>query len=579
MSQQHPHSDGWSWGFVLVSLLAVTAITAAAAGLMGCAARRAPDTPPGTRAPSASVLRRPQPPTDEEFRALFVTTAYNRDWPSEPGLPASVQQDEIAAIVERAKALNCNAVLLQVRAFGDRIYYKQILDPNRYYEEPWAMSLNFGKPPGYDPLQFWINTCSAAGLELHFWVNPFRVNNLVKIRNPKQGEPDLYLPVKVKDKQLWLDPDNSYVRQYVKDVVAGLMQHYGKHPEVTFDVRVTKGDRIRAEEGGDGTIYDHYIPEEGKKRLTKVECASTQPVGDTEAEQRVNWLLKKYVCVIPDAQKVAVVLPNPPEGTFEEKMYAFIADSARIVRRQGRFGYTPDDEGTHARWAQRWLTDGLLDYAIPELYLQRFDPANPGPNEFRRRLEVWLSAIPTTNPATSPFVPAGLQTLRVQTPAPGQPPWRESEIRAQMADVRAARGANGQRAAGEAHYSASALRTSNEGGPRPDNNLVPKLKGPGGHYERPGVIPDSRLGERPGSPTVESDLSREGWVVWRPAPHPPDPDHWIVWVWRGNQPAKARRFDLDRRDYQLRPGEDAVWVKAVSKHHRHSDFGKYPPEP
>ena len=76
----------------------------------GCANKRA----------GMQTLAEPPSP-DPEMRAVFVATAYNIDWPSRPSLHRSVLEDEIRATVARAKALNCNTILLQVRAFGDRI--------------------------------------------------------------------------------------------------------------------------------------------------------------------------------------------------------------------------------------------------------------------------------------------------------------------------------------------------------------------------------------------------------------------------------------------------------------------------
>ena len=50
-----------------------------------------------------------------EFRAAWVATVGNIDWPSKPTLNAAQQQAEAIAILDRAKALNLNAVVLQVR--------------------------------------------------------------------------------------------------------------------------------------------------------------------------------------------------------------------------------------------------------------------------------------------------------------------------------------------------------------------------------------------------------------------------------------------------------------------------------
>ncbi|MGB7159303.1 MAG: family 10 glycosylhydrolase, partial [Tepidisphaeraceae bacterium] len=223
----------------------------------GCAGKSA------RTAGAPSIFGDPALP-EPEFRAIFVPTAYNLEWPSRPGLHRRVQTDEINAIVSRAKDLNCNVMILQVRAFGDRIYRKTNLkDP--YYPEPWAEPLNNTHDPDtrtaptYDPLSEWINACDEAGLELHAWVNPFRVNSLVKI---KQNGADVYLPVIKYQKQLYLDPRSKAVQDYVKAVLADLLDNYdATYPAANAPVRMAITSAAMSDDGGiDGILYDHNLP-------------------------------------------------------------------------------------------------------------------------------------------------------------------------------------------------------------------------------------------------------------------------------------------------------------------------------
>src|ERR1051326_8843406 len=75
----------------------------------------------------------------DEVRGLFVATAYNIDWPSQPGLDTPEQQqaqkDEIDTIVQRAVDLGFNTIFLQVRAFGDRIYSEHRSEERRVGKE------------------------------------------------------------------------------------------------------------------------------------------------------------------------------------------------------------------------------------------------------------------------------------------------------------------------------------------------------------------------------------------------------------------------------------------------------------
>src|SRR4029450_1983943 len=82
------------------------------------------------------------PPVAREFRGVWVATVANMDWPSRPGLPVAQQKAELIAILDRAAALNLNAVVLQVRPSADALYASQ--------KEPWSAFLTgaMGKPPG-----------------------------------------------------------------------------------------------------------------------------------------------------------------------------------------------------------------------------------------------------------------------------------------------------------------------------------------------------------------------------------------------------------------------------------------------
>ena len=64
-----------------------------------------------------------------------------------------------------------NAILFQVRAEGDALY--------RSSYEPWSRYLTgkqgLAPADGWDPLAWMIEECHKRGMELHAWINPYRV--------------------------------------------------------------------------------------------------------------------------------------------------------------------------------------------------------------------------------------------------------------------------------------------------------------------------------------------------------------------------------------------------------------------
>lgn len=65
--------------------------------------------------------------------------------------------------------LKMNTVIVQVRPFGDAMYNSE------YF--PWSVvaSGKQGRNPGYDPLKYMVKAAHARNLEIHAWINPYRV--------------------------------------------------------------------------------------------------------------------------------------------------------------------------------------------------------------------------------------------------------------------------------------------------------------------------------------------------------------------------------------------------------------------
>src|SRR5215213_5465300 len=123
------------------------------------------------------------PPLPREFRAAWVATVANIDWPSRPGLPTDVQKREAIRILDACARLNLNAVVLQVRTSADALYESRL--------EPWSAFLTGvqGKRPDpyYDPLVFWVEEAHRRGLQLHAWFNPFRAR-LEKVKYEESAD-------------------------------------------------------------------------------------------------------------------------------------------------------------------------------------------------------------------------------------------------------------------------------------------------------------------------------------------------------------------------------------------------------
>lgn len=102
----------------------------------------------------------------KEFRAVWIATVTNIDWPSKKGLTIEEQKTEYVKLLDAVTAMGMNAVVVQIKPAADAFY------PSAY--GPWSEYLTGvqGKDPGYDPLSFLLEETHRRKLEFHAWFNP-----------------------------------------------------------------------------------------------------------------------------------------------------------------------------------------------------------------------------------------------------------------------------------------------------------------------------------------------------------------------------------------------------------------------
>ena len=164
------------------------------------------------------------PPPAREFRGAWLATVANKDWPSKPGLSVAEQKAELVALLDRAVQLKLNAIIFQVRPSCDAMY-ASTLDP---WSEYLTGTMGNAPVPFYDPLAFAVQEAHRRGLELHAWFNPFRAlhpqtKSPVAPTHIARTHPEL---IRHYGEQIWLDPGEPYVRQYVLRVVMDVVKRY-----------------------------------------------------------------------------------------------------------------------------------------------------------------------------------------------------------------------------------------------------------------------------------------------------------------------------------------------------------------
>lgn len=164
-------------------------------------------------------------PPKYEYRAVWLTTVENLDWPktmvkSSSDIPQ--QKNELIVLLDSLKGLNVNTVMLQTRVRGDVIYPSSI--------EPFSHVLTGveGRSPGYDPLAFAIDECHKRGMQLHAWIVTMPLGKDEHIR--RQGK----LALSRKRKELctryrgewFMEPGNPDVAHYLVNIVKEIVSGY-----------------------------------------------------------------------------------------------------------------------------------------------------------------------------------------------------------------------------------------------------------------------------------------------------------------------------------------------------------------
>lgn len=274
-----------------------------------------------------------------EFRAAWVASVANINWPSKPGLTTAEQQAEAISILDYLQVNNFNAVILQVRPQADALYASDI--------EPWSYFLtgeqDKAPDPYYDPLTFWIEEAHKRGLELHAWMNPYRAHhpngNEISNKSIVRTNPEnVYW---LKEGYWWMDPALKFTQDHTSKVVLDVVKRYdvdGIHFDDYFYPypSYNGGDDFPDDRSWNNYIENGGTLSRGDWRRNAVNSLIERLYKEIKAEKRnVKFGLSPFGIWRPG-------FPKSVEGFDQyDKLYAD---------------------------AKHWLNKGWIDYFTPQLY-------------------------------------------------------------------------------------------------------------------------------------------------------------------------------------------------------------------
>lgn len=275
-----------------------------------------------------------------QMRAVWIATVTNLDWPSKKGLSSQVQQLEMIHLLDELKANNINTVIFQARPCAD-VYYKSTI-------ETWSMWLSgtqgIAPFPFYDPLQFVIDEAHKRCMEVHVWLNPYRVLNYEDITLFNKDH--LYF----KKKELFVKYGNKYyfnpglteTQEYLNEIVKEIVENYDIEA-IHFD------DYFYPYPIAGENFADDYAFRKNPRGFTNKNDWRRDNI--TEIIKQLNQTIKSI--------KPWVEFGISPFGVWRHEGQ----DSRGSTTQRSLTNY----DNLYAD-ILKWLEEGYIDYVVPQLY-------------------------------------------------------------------------------------------------------------------------------------------------------------------------------------------------------------------
>lgn len=274
------------------------------------------------------------------FRGAWIATVANIDWPSTEAIGNdSLQKAEMVWILDSLESLGINAVIFQVRPTADALYQSEY-EPSSH----WLMGKQ-GDSLTYDPLAWTIEQAHSRNMEVHVWLNPYRVNlaktdtSMICADHIWRKHPEWFWEY---NKQWYFNPGLDVTREWICTVVQDIVYRY--------DIQAIHMD-------------DYFYPyPAGGKPLPDVKTFEKYPRGFDNIENwrrdNVNRAIQEISATIHEC-KDSVQFGISPFGVWRNAS----VDSTGSKTTAGITNY--DDLYADIRL---WIREGWIDYVLPQLY-------------------------------------------------------------------------------------------------------------------------------------------------------------------------------------------------------------------
>lgn len=276
-------------------------------------------------------------PAQDGMRGVWVSSVANIDYPSQQGLSADQLKSEADTILNNIAAMGLNTVFLQVRPSADALYQSALFPWSRY------VSGTTGQAPDgdFDVLAYWVEGAHSRSLQLHAWLNPYRITrdgkeelDALPETSPAKQHPEWVVEY---EGNYYFNPGLPAVQQLVVDGAAEIVRNYdvdGIHLDDYF---------YPGTDFNDAAAYARYDED-------------FDDIGDWRRDN-VNTLIASL------DETVHAINPELSFGVSPAGIWDNKADNPKGSDTNGRSSYR-EIYCDSVEWVKR----GTVDYICPQLY-------------------------------------------------------------------------------------------------------------------------------------------------------------------------------------------------------------------
>lgn len=268
---------------------------------------------------------------EKEMRGVWVSYI-ELDMQNETDKSEASFREKFKNIAINSKNAGFNTLIVQVRPFCDALY------DSKFFPYSHILSDEQGVNPGYDALEVMCEVCSQLDLDIHAWVNPYRISTdstpqALSETNPYVIDNEIGEET---ENGIFLNPANKMARNLIIDGVTEIVRNY--------DV--------------DGIQFDDYFYPTQDSDFDDTEYAEyVETVGEMNCMSIDNWRLANVNTLICDTYRAIHKISDDVE--FGISPQGNIDNNAQIYA----------DVKT---WC---ICKGFVDYICPQLYYSLDNPA------------------------------------------------------------------------------------------------------------------------------------------------------------------------------------------------------------